>query len=198
LTLYNENYSMPALPRHSTEGILAGMYRLNSGTAQGGTNRTSTDKTAGIKVQLLGSGPILRQILLAQQLLAEKFGIVSDLWSVTSYKEMRRECLSVDRWNRLHPAENPRQAYLTQLLQAEEGPFIAACDYMKSVPELIAPWVPGGLTTLGTDGFGRSDSRAALRRFFEVDAESIVIASLDALAKRGRLKRELVTKAIRD
>jgi pyruvate dehydrogenase E1 component len=196
LTLYNENYAMPAMPRDAAEGILAGMYKLNVGPD------ASTDKHAGAKVpskvQLFGSGPILRESLRAQEILAERFGIASDVWSVTSYKELRRECLAVDRWNRLHPKEKPRQSYVTQLLEHEQGPFIAASDYMKSVPELIAPWVPGGLTVLGTDGFGRSDTRPALRRFFEVDAESIVIATLTALERRGQVNQDLVHKAIRD
>jgi pyruvate dehydrogenase E1 component len=198
LTLYNENYSMPPMPQGAAKGILAGMYKLQAGAATGRARGRPDKNATGRKVHLFGSGPILRETMRAHEILADKYGIASDVWSVTSYKELRRECLAVDRWNRLHPTEKPRQSYLTRLLEHEEGPFIAASDYMKSVPEMIAPWVRGGLTALGTDGFGRSDTRPALRRFFEVDAESIVIATLTTLQGQGVVKSELVRKAIHE
>jgi pyruvate dehydrogenase E1 component len=209
LTLYNENYAMPALPDGAAEGVLAGMYKLAAGRQANRERRGSgpiapVKKTSrrgdpeNIKVHLLGSGPILRESLRAQQILNDLYGVEADVWSVTSYKELRRECLEMDRWNRLHPTETPRQSYLTRILQGQEGPFIAASDYIKSVPEMIAPWVPGGLTVVGTDGFGRSDTRPALRRFFEIDAESITVTTLHALARRGHVKSELVKNAMRD
>src|SRR5207249_2427995 len=149
-------------------------------------------------VHLLGSGSILREALRAQDILAERFGVAADVWSVTSYKELRREALDVERWNMLHPTEEPRRSYLENIMSAEEGIFVAASDYMKSVPEMINRWVPGGLCPLGTDGFGRSENRASLRRFFEIDAECITVAALDQLARRGEIKTTVVEKAIKD
>ncbi|MBI4581593.1 MAG: pyruvate dehydrogenase (acetyl-transferring), homodimeric type, partial [Planctomycetes bacterium] len=130
--------------------------------------------------------------------LADKYGIAADVWSATSYNELRRDCLMVERWNMLHPGEPPRRSYLNEALRSETGPFIASSDYMKAVPDQIAKWVPGGLTTLGTDGFGRSESRAALRRHFEVDAEHIAIAAMHALARQGKLDDGAVRRAISD
>jgi pyruvate dehydrogenase E1 component len=138
------------------------------------------------KVQLFGSGPILNEALRAQQILADKYGVAADVWSVTSYNELRRDAMRVERWNRLHP-DQPRQTpYLTQALQKAEGPIVAATDYMKVVPDQIAPWLPGRMETLGTDGFGRSDNREYLRRHFEVNAESIAAAALSRLARDGK------------
>src|SRR5205823_4400388 len=151
---------MLAMPDGATEGILKGMYKL----------RPAPVKSKLPKLHLLGSGPILPYVLRAQGMLAEQFGVAADVWSVTSYKELRREALEVERWNMLHPTEKPRRSYLEGVLEKEEGIFLAASDYMRSVPEMIARWVPGGLYPLGTDGFGRSETREALRRFFEVDA----------------------------
>jgi pyruvate dehydrogenase E1 component len=188
ITLGNENYPMPPMPEGAAEGILKGMYRL----------RGAAVPAKGTKVHLLGSGAILRESMRAQEILAERYGIAADVWSVTSYKELRREALAVERWNRLHPAAAPRQSYVERLLGSEKGVFIAATDYMKSLPEMITRWVPGGLTPLGTDGFGRSENRASLRRFFEVDAEFITLAALDRLARRGDIKPALVAKAIGD
>lgn len=187
LTLYNENYPMPPMPEGVAEGILKGLYRFRRPEGKGKQN-----------AHIFGSGPILRQALRAQEILADRYYVTADVWSATSYKLLRNDALAAQRWNMLHPSEDPRRSYLETLLQNEEGPFIAVSDYMKLVPDQIAPWVPGGLTTLGTDGFGRSDTRPALRRFFEVDAESIVIATLYALAERGRLDRETVARAIKD
>jgi pyruvate dehydrogenase E1 component len=186
ITLGNEPYQMPMMPPESAEGILRGMYRLRASS------------TKGSKVHLLGSGAILREALKAQKILAERYQVAADIWSVTSYKELRREALEVERWNMLHPTEPPRASYVEKLLAQEQGPFIAASDYMKSVPEMIARWVPGGLYALGTDGFGRSENRASLRRFFEVDAECIALAALAQLAKRGEIKPERVQQAVQE
>ena len=191
VTLYNENYAMPAMPEGVSEGIIRGMYRLRSLEPQGA-------KSGDARPQLLGSGPILREVLRAQEILAEKYGFGSDVWSVTSYKELRREAVAVERWNRLHPTEEPRTCYLTEQLAGLNGPFIAASDYIRLVSEQIAPWVPGGLSVLGTDGFGRSDSREVLRRHFEVDAESIVVALLSDLSKSGQVEKGTIKKAINE
>jgi pyruvate dehydrogenase E1 component len=150
------------------------------------------------KAQIFGSGPIIREALKAQQILAEKYNVSANVWSATSYKLLRNEALLAKRWNMLHPSEPARKSYLEQTLEKEQGPFIAVSDNMKIVPDQVAPWVPGGLTTLGTDGFGRSDTRERLRRFFEVDAESTVIATLYALAEKGQVERSVVAQAIRD
>ncbi len=187
LTLYNENYAMPPMPAGAEEGIVKGLYKLQPGP-----------EGKRLKAQLLGSGPILRCALRAQQILAEHYEVSADVWSATSYKLLRNDALRAQRWNRLHPAQPPRPSYLQQVLQREQGVFVAISDNMKIVPDQIAPWVPGGLTTLGTDGFGRSDTRERLRRFFEVDAESTVIATLYALAQKGQLEPGVAQKAIQD
>jgi pyruvate dehydrogenase E1 component len=187
ITLYNENYPMPAMPEGAAEGILKGLYKLRPATLPAGAP----------KVHLFGSGPILMQALKAQELLARDFGVAADVWSATSYKELRREALEVERWNFLHPAEPPRRSYVEQVLAGEQGPFIAASDFMRAVPEMIARWVPGGLHPLGTDGFGRSETRAALRRHFEIDAESIAAAALYRLSARGAVKPALVQEALK-
>ncbi len=187
LTLYNENYAMPPMPEGVEAGILKGLYKYQAGPAQ---------KTH--KAQLFGSGPILRSALAAQTLLAERYDVSADVWSVTSYKLLRTDALRVERWNMLHPQETPRKSYLDSVLHGEKGVFVAVSDYMKIVPDQIAPWIPGGLTTLGTDGFGRSDTRENLRRFFEVDSESTVIATLHALRKQGRIEKEVVARAIKE
>ncbi|MCI0457776.1 MAG: pyruvate dehydrogenase (acetyl-transferring), homodimeric type [Gemmataceae bacterium] len=192
ITLGNENYPMlPMLAEVTVDGILRGMYRLKPSTVGGKRSAKST-------VHLLGSGAILRETLRAQEILAERYGVAADVWSVTSYKELRREALEVERWNRLHPAQEGRRSFIEQLLGQEKGVFIAASDYMKSLPEMIARWVPGGLTPLGTDGFGRSENRESLRRFFEVDAEFIALTALDQLMRRGEIKAERVQKAIKE
>jgi pyruvate dehydrogenase E1 component len=186
LTLYNENYQMPPMPEGVREGVLKGLYRFRKG-----------QKGLKLSTQLFGSGPVLRFALSAQEILAERFGVSADVWSATSYKTLRTEALNAQRWNMLHPAEPKRTSYLEQVLAKEQGPFVAVSDFMKLVPDQIAPWVPGGLFTLGTDGFGRSDTRAALRRFFEIDTESIVIAALYALAEKGKIKKHVVADAIK-
>jgi pyruvate dehydrogenase E1 component len=186
LTLYNESYPMPGIPDGAEEGILKGLYRLKS-APKGKTH----------KAHLFGSGPLLREALRAQEILAVQFDVSADVWSATSYKLLRGDALRTKRWNMLHPTATPKKSYLESLLQNEEGVFIAVSDYMKMVPDQIAPWVPGGLTTLGTDGFGRSDTRPNLRRFFEVDAELTTVAALYALYQKGLLPAQTVEAAIK-
>jgi len=186
ITLYNENYPMAAMPADATDGILKGLYKLRPGAT----------KSKVQKVHLFGSGPILLHALRAQQMLGEDFGVNADVWSATSYRELRRDALEAERWNMLHPQQPPRTSYLQDVLGREEGVFLAASDYMRSVPEMISRWVPGGLFALGTDGFGRSDTRAALRRHFEIDAECIIVAALWQLAQRNAIKPSIVQQAI--
>ncbi len=186
LTLYNESYEMPEMPNGVEEGILKGLYKFKA-----------ADKGKKYKAHIFGSGPLLREALRAQQILAEQFDVSADVWSATSYKLLRGDALNIKRWNMLHPLASSKKSYLESLLQNEEGAFVAVSDYMKIVPDQIAPWVPGGLTTLGTDGFGRSDTRPSLRRFFEVDAETIAIATLYALYQQGALPAQSVDAAIR-
>jgi pyruvate dehydrogenase E1 component len=185
ITMYNEDYAMPAMPAGVTEGILRGMYKLKP-AAQEAT------------VQLFGSGTILNEVLRAQEILASKYSVHADVWSVTSYTELRRDALAVERWNRLHPAEKEKKPYLLTALGEAKGPIIAASDYMKSVPDLLSPWLPSRLTTLGTDGFGRSDNREHLRRHFEISAEAIVGATLSKLAREGKFKAKDAQKAMAD
>ena len=187
LTLYNENYAMPPMPEGVAEGVLKGLYKFKAGP-DGKKHRA----------HIFGSGPIMRSALKAQEVLAERYDVSADVWSATNYKQLRTEALRVKRWNMLHPVEPPRKSYLEAVLEKEQGVFVAVSDFMKIVPEQVAPWVPGGLTALGTDGFGRSDTRERLRRFFEVDAECTVIATLYALAEKGQVPHEAVAKAIKD
>src|SRR4029077_13589033 len=170
LTIYNENYAQPPMPEGANEGILRGIYRFN--TADGTT-----------QVHLFGSGPILNEALRAQKILAETYKVPADVWSVTSYNELRRDALEVERWNRLHPAEPERKPYLTEALKGAEGPIVASTDYMKVVADQIAPWLPGRLVSLGTDGFERSENRAYLRKHFENGAEAIAAPALARLAR---------------
>jgi pyruvate dehydrogenase E1 component len=185
VTVMNENYSHPALPQGAEDGIRRGMYLLRLG-AEGHPRR----------VQLLGSGTILREVEAAAEILEREFDVAADVWSVTSWSELRRDGLAVDRWNRLHPMETPRTSYVTGLLRGRQGPVIASTDYMKSYADQIRPWVEAPYTVLGTDGFGRSDTRAALRRFFEVDRAHVALAALEGLADSGSLPREAVAAAI--
>ncbi|MBX3745721.1 MAG: pyruvate dehydrogenase (acetyl-transferring), homodimeric type [Verrucomicrobiae bacterium] len=186
ITLYNENHPQPPMPAHAPEGILKGLYKFQPGPA-GLSHRA----------HLLGSGPIIRSALKAQEILA-RYDVSADVWSATSYKLLRNEALACRRWNLLHPSEPPRRSYLETVLSPETGVFVAVSDHMKLVPDQIAPWVPGGLTSLGTDGFGRSETRDNLRRFFEIDAESTALATLAALADQGALPRTTVAQAIID
>jgi pyruvate dehydrogenase E1 component len=150
------------------------------------------------RAQLLGSGAILLEVLKAQQILAEKYAVAADVWSVTSYQELYREGHAVERWNRLHPGEKPRVPYVTRALAETDGVLVAASDYMKVLPDSIDRWLPRPLTPLGTDGFGRSESRASLRDFFEVDAKHIVVATLDALVRDGKIEAKIVKQAMKD
>jgi pyruvate dehydrogenase E1 component len=185
LTLYNENYEMPSMPEGAEEGILKGLYRLKPAS-----------QPMSHKAHIFGSGPLIREALRAQDILTQ-FDVSADVWSATSYKLLRNDALRTKRWNMLHPTAAPKKSYLETLLQNEQGVFLAVSDYMKMVPDQIAPWVPGGLMTLGTDGFGRSDTRANLRRFFEVDAELIAVAALYALYQKGSLPAQTVEAAIK-
>jgi pyruvate dehydrogenase E1 component len=178
---------MPPMPSGVESGILKGLYKFRSGPSG-----------MKYKAQIFGSGPILRQAASAQYLLAERYDVSADVWSVTNYKQLRTEALSVKRWNMLHPTEPPRRSYLEATLAEVPGPFIAVSDYMKMVPDQIAPWVPGGLTTLGTDGFGRSDTRENLRRFFEIDPPMITVATLYAMAQKGAVDKRAVVRAMKD
>ncbi|MBI4395111.1 MAG: pyruvate dehydrogenase (acetyl-transferring), homodimeric type, partial [Candidatus Omnitrophica bacterium] len=187
LTLYNENYEMPPMPEGVEEGILKGLYKFRAGS-----------KNKRYKAHLFGSGPILREALKAQKILEEEYDVSVDVWSITSYKQLRTDALRAKRWNMLHPTSEPKKSYIEEILQKEEGIFVSVSDYMKIVAEQIAPWVPGGLMVLGTDGFGRSDTRENLRRFFEVDAEMTVVATLYALSQKSIVGKEVVEKAIKD
>jgi pyruvate dehydrogenase E1 component len=187
LTLYNENIAHPPIPEGAEEGILKGLYLF----------RPAPEKMER-HVQLFGSGSIMQCVLKAQILLAERFGVSADVWSVPSYQLLRKDALACDRWNRLHPESAPRQSYVQSVLSGVSGPFIAATDYMKAVPDLIQPWMPQRYVTLGTDGFGRSDTREALRGFFEVNAENIAIAALYALHLDGWIPAQQVSLAIKD
>ena len=187
ITLYNENYAQPPMPEGVHDGILRGLYKFKAG-ASGKKH----------KAHILGSGPIIHSALKAQEILANEYDVSADVWSATSYKLLRNDAMETDRWNRLHPTEKSKESYLQKLLKKEKGVFVAVSDNMKIVADQIAPWVPGGLTTLGTDGFGRSESRENLRRFFEIDAESTVVATLQALAQRGEIKPDVVAKAMKN
>jgi pyruvate dehydrogenase E1 component len=192
ITMYNEDYQNPAMPEGDgiregsvREGILRGIYKFKAAS-----------KPA--QAQLFGSGPILNEVVRAQQILAEKYSIAADVWSVTSYNELRRDCLDVERSNRLHPSAKEKVPYIVEALGSAPGPIIAASDYMKSLPDALSPWLGSRLVSLGTDGFGRSDNREHLRRHFEVDAESIVAATLSKLAREGVVKPKIAEKAFAD
>jgi pyruvate dehydrogenase E1 component len=185
ITCMNENYVHPPMPSGVEEGILKGMYLLAGGGE--GKNR----------VQLMGSGTILREVIAAAEILQKDFDIPSDIWSVTSFNELRRDALQAERWNQLHPGQAPKTSYLENCLAKRPGPYIAATDYMRIVPDQIQRWVPGRFVSLGTDGYGRSDARKALRQHFEVDRRYIAVMALKALADDGVLDQETVAKAIR-
>ena len=185
ITVMNENYAMPPMPEGVTDGIIKGMYKY----------KASSKKSSKNSAQLFGSGTILNEVLKAQEILKKDYNVSADVWSVTSYKELRRDALDVERWNMLNPTKKQKVAYISQILKDEEGVFVAASDYVKALPDSIAKWIPGHLTSLGTDGFGRSESREAIRDFFEVDHRHIVYATLGALAKDGKVKNEVLEKA---
>ena len=208
LTLMNENYAHTSMPVGAEEGIIRGMYLIRpssltervsplAGKVQDRTSKSSTAMERPERlphVQLLGSGTILREVLAAADLLERDWNIPSDVWSVTSFTELRRAGLEVERWNRLNPTEQPKLSWVEQCLDAKPGPVVAATDYVRAVPDLIRTWVPRRYVTLGTDGFGRSDTRAALRRFFEVDRTSIAFSSIRALADAGSISNSLVSE----
>jgi pyruvate dehydrogenase E1 component len=183
ITMYNEDYAMPEMPQGAREGILRGIYRVRPA------------ESGNAVAQLFGSGPILNEAIRAQGILADKYGVGTDVWSVTSYNELRRDALAVERWNRLHPAQSARQPYILSALGEAQGPIIAASDYMKAVPDQLAPWLPERLVSLGTDGFGRSDNREYLRRHFEVSAEFIVATTLSRLAREGKFDTQRAEQA---
>jgi pyruvate dehydrogenase E1 component len=181
------------MPPGAEEGIVRGMYKLQSRSVP----------NAKTKINLLGSGAILRHVLQAQEMLAERYNIASDVWSVTSYTQLRRDAHACERWNMLHPGETPKRCYLEQILAGESGLFLAASDYVRALPEQISRWIPGDFYALGTDGLGRSETREALRRHFEVDAECITLAALYRLhcvqsEKQGQFDAAFVAKAIAD
>jgi pyruvate dehydrogenase E1 component len=186
ITLYNENYPMPAMPPNAEEGIREGMYRFRP-----------APKKATHRAHLLASGPLVNEALRAQDLLLERYGVAADVWSVTSYKTLRMRTLEAERWNMRHPDEPPRVSYLQKTVKGLDGPCVGVSDYVRLVSEQIAPWIPG-LLALGTDGFGRSDTRKALRRFFEIDAEHLAVAALYALHQRGKLEAKTVSQAVKD
>ncbi|MEK6710478.1 MAG: pyruvate dehydrogenase (acetyl-transferring), homodimeric type, partial [Nitrospinota bacterium] len=188
LTAYNENYAMPAMPEGAREGILKGMYLF----------RPTAVKGSALRVQLLGSGPILNEALKAQRLLEEKYSTAADVWSVTSYKELRRDALEADRWNMLNPGRPPKAPYITQCLAKSPGPCVAASDYMKALPDSVARWIPRPFVSLGTEGFGRSETREALRDFFEIDHRYIALAALHSLAREKQVHHDLVRRAAKD
>jgi pyruvate dehydrogenase E1 component len=196
LSLYNENYSMPPMPAGVEDGILKGLYKFKPGPQS--LSRPTGQGGESLKAHIFGSGTIINSALKAQEILAERYGVSADVWSATSYKLLRSDAIRCQRWNMLHPTAKPKKSYVETLLAKEPGVFVAVSDNIRTVPDQIAPWVPGGLMTLGTDGFGRSDTRARLRRFFEVDAESTVIATLYALAEKGLAERKVVAQAIKD
>lgn len=192
VSVYNENYPQPKIPENGDikAGILKGMYKLK-GVEAGNAEQA-------VRPQLFGSGPILREVERAQKLLAEKYNISTDLWSVTSYSELCREAAAVDRWNRLHPQEEPKKSYVEEVLGEEDGLFVSSSDNVRLVADQIRQWIPGTYIILGTDGFGRSDTREALRRHFEIDAEHIVYATLEGLSRKGQFRKDELPQAIED
>ena len=185
ITVMNENYSHPEMPKGVEGDIIKGMYPF------------STSKVKGEKVQLMGSGVILREVIEAQKILENDYGVSADVWSVTSFNELRKDALEADRWNRMNPDKPQKESHITKHLKKAEGPIIASTDYMKSFAEQIAVFLPHKFIALGTDGFGRSDSRENLRHFFEVDRHYVVVATLKALSDEGKIKSSIVTDAIK-
>jgi pyruvate dehydrogenase E1 component len=184
ISVMNENYPQPELPADAADGIVRGGYLLQRGAP------------GELRATLLGSGTILRECIAAAELLQARFGVTSDVFSITSFSELRREALECERWNLLHPGEAPRVPYVQTLLGGREGALVAATDYMRNVPDQIRAWVPQPYLTLGTDGFGRSDARAELRQHFEVDRNFIALAALKSLADSGKISRSVVVEAV--
>src|SRR5258707_5104340 len=186
LTVMNEQYAMPEMPKGAQEGILKGMYKF----------RAASKPDAPLRAQLFGSGAILPEVIRAQEILESKYNVAADVWSVTSYTELYREGHACERWNMLHPGGAPRVPSVTQCLKNAQGVLIAASDYVKALPDSIDRWLPRPLTALGTDGFGRSESRAGLREFFEVDYRYVIVATLAALAREKKIDPSVVTQAM--
>ncbi len=184
ITVMNEAYTHPGLNEGSQEGILKGLYLLKPGLG------------AENKVQLMGSGTILREVIAAADLLRDDYGVSADIWSATSFNELRRDGQACSRWNMLHPNDTPKVPFITQQLAGREGPFIAATDYVRAYADQVRECVPGRYVVLGTDGFGRSDTRRQLRKFFEVNRYYIALAALSALADEGRIGRDKVADAM--
>jgi len=187
ITVMNEQYTMPPMPEGVRDGILRGMYRYRK-----------SEKKAKLQAQLLGSGAILREALAAQEILGEKFGVAADVWSVTSYKELYYDVIETERWNMLHPLETPRVPYVTATLQDAPGVFVAASDYLKTLPAMISQWTHKRLACLGTDGFGRSESRESLRDFFEVDARHIAFTTLVELFREKQVDAKFIEEAAKE
>jgi pyruvate dehydrogenase E1 component len=189
VTLYNENYAQPPEPEGVHEGIIRGIYRLREAPA--------IEKPTGL-VRLVGSGSILNQVLAAQQLLAEKLGVAAEVFSAPSFQLLRRDALEVERTNRLHPDAQPQVPYVSRVLPADGRPIVAATDWIRAVPDMVSRWLPPYYVALGTDGFGRSDTREALRSFFEIDPPSIAAAAMAELARCGDVPAKRAAKAIRE
>jgi pyruvate dehydrogenase E1 component len=187
ITVMNEQYDMPAMPSGAREGILKGLYKLK---AAGG-------KPAKLRAQLVGSGTILNEVVKAQELL-EQYGVSADVWSATSYNELYRDAHAVERWNLRHASEKPRVAHVAACLAQTDGVIVAASDYLKSQPDMVARWVGRPMVTLGTDGFGRSEDRASLRNFFEVDARHVAYTAIAALVREGKADAKLAAQAMKD
>jgi pyruvate dehydrogenase E1 component len=187
LTVMNEQYEMPPMPEGARDGIVKGLYRFRATGAPGAARRA----------QLFGSGAILPEIIKAQEILESQYDVGADVWSVTSYRELYRDGHACERWNMLHPDENARVPYVTACLKDAPGVLVAASDYVKVLPDSIDRWLPRPMRALGTDGFGRSDNRACLRDFFEVDHRYVVIATLGALAREGKMEPSIVQQAIK-
>ena len=189
ITMYNENYPQPPRPEGVEEGLLRGLYRFRAAPDLG-------SKAHGVR--LLGSGAILQQVIAAAELLAERFGIAAEVWSAPSFQLLRRDALEVERWNRLHPDRKAKVPYVSQSLPDDGRPIVATTDWLKAVPDMVARWLPPSYVSLGTDGFGRSDNRDALRAFFEIDPPHVAVAALLELARCGSMPAAKVSKAIRD
>jgi pyruvate dehydrogenase E1 component len=187
LSVYNEAYEQPAMPEGVEEGIVKGMYKLNSKNVKGSKGR----------VQLFGSGTILREALRAQELLADQFKVASDVWSVTSYSQMARDAATVERWNRFHPTDEAKASYLQECLADVEGPIVSTSDNVRLVGDQIRPWLSQQYIVLGTDGFGRSETRPALRRHFEIDAENVAYAALCGLANEDKFDKAKLPEALK-
>ena len=187
MVLGNENVEMPAMPKGVEEGILKGLYRFKKGVSK-----------KKHKAHIFGSGSLMKEALKAQKILAKNYDVSADVWGATNYKRLRNEALNAERWNRINPDKAPQTSYLEKTLEKEKGVFVAVSDNMKIVSDQINKWVPGGLNSLGTDGYGRSETREHLREFFEVNAQFIVLETLWALHRKGELKKERLKKAINE